>query len=133
MDEHHDTFAREIVVRLEPTRVVINLNTNPLFPQPMSEEDTDYTPVNHTIMARVLYGRPQDVTLSERTKYNDVAIDIPEGWCRIKIKAADYDLLKDTKRITVDDKDFIVDTHSRGHGLFDVNFYTFFLKPVNSD
>ena len=133
MDKHHDTFAREIVVRLDPTRTVVDINTNPLFPTPRKTNETVFTPVNYTIMARILYGRPRDATLSERTKYNDVAIDIHEGWVRIKVKDESYDILKDAKRITFDDKDFIVDSHSRGHGMFDVDFFTFYLKPVNSD
>ena len=39
---------------------------------------------------------------------------------------------KDVKRIELDDRMFIVDSDPRAHGLFEVDFYTLYLKPVEA-
>ena len=36
------------------------------------------------------------------------------------------------KRIELDDRMFIVDSDPRAHGLFEVDFYTLYLKPVEA-
>lgn len=133
MEDHADTFSRQITVISEPSRIFNDTGGNPLFPYPRDREDVPFTPVETVISARILYGRPRDSNLSQRTEYSDVGIDIPEGWVRVKIRDDDYETMKAGKRVVVDGLDFIIDSHSRGHGLFEVDFYTFYLRPVSSD
>lgn len=133
IDDIHSTFSRPIQVAAEPTRTVISTSQNPLYSYPRSPEDVILTPNVRTINARILYGKPQNEGFADGTKYNDITVDIPAGWVRIKIAAADYEVLSSAKRITMDGLDFYIDSHSRGHGLFDINYYTFYLKPMNSD
>ena len=49
---------------------------------------------------------------------------------RIKLKVEDYVYIKDAKRVEFDGRMFHVDSDPRAHGLFDVQFYTLFLRSI---
>tara|TARA_R110000824_G_scaffold203445_1_gene387924 strand:+ start:1811 stop:2050 length:240 start_codon:yes stop_codon:yes gene_type:complete len=58
-------------------------------------------------------------------------IKIPEGQVRLKFKAEDYATMSEAKRVEFDSQKFAIDSDLRAHGLFDVKFYTVFVRPVD--
>ena len=48
---------------------------------------------------------------------------------RLKIKAEDYEYIKDGRRFDLDGRRFVLNSSFRGHGLFDSQYYTLYLKP----
>ena len=106
IDDIHDTFARPITVISEPNKTIILTSKNPLYGAPFDSSEVDFTPSSTVINARILYGRPQNEGFADGTKYNDVTVDVPAGWVRIKIAASDYDVLRLAKRVTLDGLDF---------------------------
>ena len=46
-----------------------------------------------------------------------------------KITAEDYEYIKDARRVDLDGKRFVLNSSFRGHGLFDSQYYTLYLKP----
>ena len=51
------------------------------------------------------------------------------GTVRLKIKAEDYEYIKDGRRFDLDGRRFVLNSSFRGHGLFDSQYYTLYLKP----
>lgn len=129
----HDTFARDIVVYKEAQKVVINTdpNYNYIYNNSGPTTSIENVPQKKVFKARVFYdynremeyfGETNAQTKVERISANDRV--------RIKLEKADYNYIKGAKRIEFDERMFFIDSDARAHGLFDVDFYTLFLKPV---
>lgn len=129
----HDTFAREIVVYKEAQKVIINTdpNYNYIYNNTGPTTSIENVPQKQIFKARIFYdynremeyfGETNAQTKIERISANDRV--------RIKLEKADHAYIKDAKRIEFDGRMFFIDSDARAHGLFDVDFYTLFLKPV---
>jgi len=134
--EHlHDTFARDIVVYKEAQKVVINtdLNYNYIYNNTGSAPSVQNVPQKFVFKARILYDDNRDTEyfgeFGTSTKVKRVDSN---SRVRIKLKKEDYMQIKDLKRIEFDERMFMVDSDPRAHGLFEVNFYTLYLKPVEA-
>ena len=132
IDDIHETFAREITVYKEASKVVIitDPNFNPLYDT--GEGTTSYinTPVYKTFKARIQY--EDDIGKRFWTDANvesQLKIDAVVGTVRIKIASEDYEYIKDAKRFDLDGKRFVLNSSFRPHGLFSNNYYTLYLKP----
>jgi hypothetical protein len=130
----HDTFARDINVFKDSQKTIIttNLAFNPIYGNAGATTSIVNTPVSGTYKARIQYGKDfRDTYFSEDSKMkSDPNLDIPVGTVRLKVTVAAYDFIKDSKRIDLDGSRYVVDSKFRGHGLFDVQYYTLFLKPA---
>lgn len=129
----HETFCRDITVCSEPIRTVVDPNVNPLYQFPRDASKVVLTPVSTVINARILAGTPSNETLADGTKYNDVPVAIPAGKVRIKVEKQYHQLISDCKRIDIDGMKYTVESHSRPHGIFETNYYTYFLRPIEED
>jgi len=132
----HDTFAREIVVYKEAKKIVVS--TDPGYNYIYNETSAAETSIKNvpqkiSMMARILYDDNRDTEyygeFSASTKIKRVA---SASRVRIKLKKDDYLVFKDAKRIEFDGRMFLIDSDPRAHGLFDVYFYTLYLKPVET-
>lgn len=124
----HDTFARDIVVYKEAKKVIINTdpNYNYIYNNTGGSTSIQNVPQKFIFKARILYNTNRDA------QYFGSAKTPGSGEVRIKLKKEDYNQIKDVKRIELDDRMFIVDSDPRAHGLFEVDFYTLYLKPVEA-
>lgn len=130
----HDTFAREITVYQEAEKVLISTdpNFNPIFRR--SSSNIQVTPKKSTIIARILYGKDQEVD-----SVNGIGVDfqtkvsLPIGWVRLKVGKDGYEILKDCKRIEFDGRTFAPLSSNRPHGLFEIDYYTFLLQPIQPE
>jgi hypothetical protein len=132
LDDVHETFAREITVFKEASQIVIitDPNFNPLYNT--AGQTTSYvnTPVYKTFKVRIHYNN--DVNKQYWTEpglASQIKLEVIAGSVRIKIRADDYDYIKDGRRFDVDGKRFVLNSTFRPHGLFDNQYYTLYLKP----
>ena len=132
MEDIHETFAREITVFKEASQIVII--TDPNFNQLYNTagQTTSYvnTPVYKTFKVRIQYN--DDIGKkywSESGLASQIKLEAVVGSVRIKIRAEDYEYIKDGRRFDVDGKRFVLNSTFRPHGLFDNQFYTLYLKP----
>lgn len=138
LEDVHATFARPIVVYKEASHVVINTdpNFNPLYNTAGQTTSIVSTPVYETFNVRIQYN--YDIRRdywSESTSNVDFAaqIKVPEnvGLVRIKMLASDYEYFKEAKRFDLDGRRYSLTSSFRGHGLFDSQYYTIYLKPTS--
>tara|TARA_B100000941_G_scaffold267634_1_gene223706 strand:- start:519 stop:977 length:459 start_codon:yes stop_codon:yes gene_type:complete len=131
----HDTFSREIVVYKEAQKVVINtdVNYNYIYNNTGAAPSVQNVPQKFIFQARILYDDNRDTEyfgeFGSSTKVKRVD---GNSRVRIKLKKDDYMQIKDLKRIEFDERMFMVDSDPRAHGLFEVDFYTLYLKPVEA-
>ena len=122
----HDTFGRDIVVYKEAQKVIVSTDPNYNYLYNSGGATTTSvknTPVKKTFKARIRYD------LDNKNLTSNVGSD-ESSQVRIKLKKVDYDYISDAKRIEFDGRMFHVDSDARAHGLFDVQFYTLFLRAV---
>lgn len=132
IDDIHETFAREITVYKEASQVVIitDPNFNPLYNTAGQTTTIINTPVYKTFKARILYN--DDIGKkywSESGLASQIKLEAVVGSIRLKIKADDYEYIKDARRFDVDGKRYVLNSTFRPHGLFDNQYYTLYLKP----
>jgi hypothetical protein len=132
MEDIHETFAREITVFKEASQIVIitDPSFNPLYNT--AGQTTSYvnTPVYKTFKVRIQYN--DDIGKkywSESGLASQIKLEAVVGSVRIKIKAEDYEYIKDGRRFDLDGKRFVLNSTFKPHGLFDNQFYTLYLKP----
>jgi len=132
IDDIHETFAREITVFKEASKVVIitDPNFNPLYNT--AGQTTSYvnTPISRTFKARIKY--EDDIGKrywSEGGLNSQIKLEVIVGSVRLKINAEDYEFIKDARRFDVDGKRYVLNSTFRPHGLFDNKYYTLYLKP----
>lgn len=131
-DNIHETFAREIVVSKEASQVVIitDPNFNPLYNTAGQTTSIVNTPVYKTIKARIYYN--DDIKKQywyEDADKSQIKIPAVVGTIRIKVTAEDYEYIKDGRRFDFDGRRYVLNSWFRGHGLFDSQYYTLYLKP----
>ena len=128
----HETFARDITVFKDASKVVIitDPNFNPLYNT--AGQTTSYinTPIYQTFKARINYDDDFKIKYCSEGQLNtQIKLEAVVGTVRLKITAEDYEFIKDAKRIDLDGKRFVLNSAFRGHGLFDNQYYTLYLKP----
>ena len=131
-DDIHETFAREITVYKEASQIVIitDPNFNPLYNT--AGQTTSYvnTPIYRTFKARIFYNDDFTKDYWENSNVNgQIKMQTVTGSVRIKMRAEDYDFIKDGIRFDIDGKRFVLISSLRPHGLIGVQYYTIYLKP----
>lgn len=131
-DDIHETFARTITVFKEASNVVIitDPNYNPLYRTAGQTTSVVNTPVYRTFKARIKY--EDDVGKkywSEQGLNSQIKLQVVVGSVRIKIDQEAYDFVKDGLRFDVDGRRYVLNSTFKAHGLFDIQYYTLYLKP----
>lgn len=131
-DDIHETFARTITVFKEASNVVIitDPNYNPLYKTAGQTTSVINTPVYKQFKARIKY--EDDVGKkywSEQGLNSQIKLEVVVGSVRLKIDQEAYDYVKDARRFDVDGKRYVLNSTFKPHGLFDIQYYTLFLKP----
>lgn len=133
----HDTFGRDIVIWKTAQQVVISTNPshNFFFESAPTNTQVQEIPVSGTFKARILYGkeqkRAQFASLQSQRSEDQINAKIEEGMVRIKVDQSGKNFLDGANRVTFDGNIFLIDTSPRPHGIFEPDFYTFYLKRVN--
>lgn len=132
IDDIHETFAREITVYKEASRVVIitDPSYNPLYQTAGQTTSIVNTPIYKTFKARIKY--EDDIGKkywSEAGLASQIKLEAIVGTVRLKISAEDYAYIQDARRFDVDGKRYVLNSTFRPHGLFGNKYYTLYLKP----
>jgi len=132
IDDIHETFARSVTVYKEASKVVIitDPNFNPLYNTGGQTTSIENTPEYRSFSVRILH--LDDIRQpygSENNVNTQVKLDAMVGGVRLKLHAEDYDYIKDARRFDVDGQRYLLNSSFRGHGLFDSQYYTIYLKP----
>lgn len=127
-----DTFLRPLKVYLEPTKIIVvsNPDYNPYDDASQNSTDIQNVPVEHTIQGRILYDKNQEWSFinpkgsggAEQLKLKDQTVRA----VRVKVDADGYAILKDGKKFEIDGFLFNLESLPRPHGLFGVDYYTFY-------
>lgn len=124
-----DTFEIDITIYKMPTETVIatDENYNHFFKN--SQAFIEYTPVNQTFKARKLYNKKQELQRDSQGAQSQ-QIDLSEelGELRIKVRPEATEWIRENVNIIVDGENFELASAPRPHGLFGIQFYTYFLK-----
>ena len=132
--EHlHDTFSRNIIVYKEAKKVVISTdpNFNYLYGNSGATTSIENIPEKKVFKARIRYDTDRSLEyFGEADAQMKVNRTDRSSQVRIKLKKADYDYIKEAKRIELDGRMFHVDSDARAHGVFNVDYYTLFLRSV---
>jgi hypothetical protein len=135
-----DTFARPIIVCMEAKKVIIssdpNYNRFQANDLNLLSQNPENVPVTYAISGRIMYDTKQPTPLlspysASNTNDGQIKIPVPESKVRIKVDASGFALLKDVKMLQFDGIMFELDGIQRPHGLFDSQYWTFFLNRSN--
>jgi hypothetical protein len=132
IEDVHETFARTITVFKEASEVVIitDPNFNPLYNTAGQMTSIVNTAVYKQFKARIYYNNDiKKEYWNESSVNTQIKLQTVVGTVRIKIKAEDYEYIKDGRRFDLDGRRFVLNSSFRGHGLFDSQYYTLYLKP----
>lgn len=133
-----DTFKRLITVYTAPEKVIIS--TDPNFSRfgqfgqnsEMNSTQTTQEPIPQQIYATILYSKNQDFEQFNKDKtggtYEQIKVRDSNVRVRIRVESTGFAILKDVKMITLDGREFRVDSPPRGHGLFTTTRWDFFFK-----
>jgi hypothetical protein len=130
----HDTFSRNITVWRQSTEVITNQNDDFDAFNDASNENVTYVSESKIFKARIKYIDRQDkefeLAVGGTTRATGSSIDLTQEFqlVRIKVDKEANDYIKDCEKITIDEQDFIPLTVPRAHGLFDIDWYTIYLR-----
>jgi hypothetical protein len=133
----HATFGRPIVIfkTAEETVVSTNPEHNFLFNNSPTNDITVPIVQSGVFLARILYGKKEALnsfsTPTNQGASEQIGIQLKEGEVRIKLDPTGAAFLEGCERVTFDGTIFRVTTNKRPHGLFKVDFETFYLKALN--
>lgn len=128
----HATFARPIYIFRTAQQIVVRSNPNHNYLFDTSPNNTSVTEViqSGTFMARILYGRKQDLTTFAPKGNEQVTLLASEGDVRIKLDLTGAAFMVGAQRVEFDGNIFTISTQDRPHGLFDPKFQDFYLKSL---
>lgn len=133
LDNIHDTFSREIVIykTKQGTFIDTGLTDNPIYKQPNYTEEIELI----TTRARILYvqtvGTRKRGSMSDGISNEDSSgLSYPDGTIRLKLDQTAYNLVKDSKKISIDDVLCQVISDASRPGPFSPNYWTVYLKKI---
>ena len=133
-----ETFERDIVIYSEAEKTIISTDANYNRFQSndlgLNSQNPTNTPVRNVVRARIMYEKRQPNGYLEAYGYgkdvNQTKLNNLEGLVRIKVGTAGNALIAGSKLIEFDGAMFQIDGSTRPHGLFDNQYYTFYLKKT---
>lgn len=135
MDDVHDTFARDIVLVNNITTPKDSVdqeddNYDFINDKEPSEDKFTFSSTRTTIKARVKYIDKQDKEYAFISTLGGEQINLALefGLIRIKVKNTDVAAISAASSIEVDGNNTNVVFRDRPHGLFDINYATFYLQ-----
>lgn len=129
----HDTWKRSAAFYKSPQEVIISSNPdhNFLFGEAPSNTQIQTIQQSGVFDVRIYYDKRQIIRPVINESSQSVNLSIYEGEVRIKVDASGHAFLKDTERVVFDDYTFFIVDAERPHGLFNNQFYTYYLRRAN--
>lgn len=132
IDDIHDTMGRNIIVwQHSEESITTDSNYNSFYDDPPT---ISYTPISGQVWARIKYIDKQEkeygLAISSYKTEDKIQATQDFQLVRIKVKKGDGNSIESAAKITVDNSDFRVITSNREHGLFDVDYNTYYLRSL---
>lgn len=136
LNDIHDTFARDIYVSRQPNVTVMSasLDYNGLYGNVDGVTSSSNEPQIKTFKARVRYLDGAEETMENMADINSqLQIQRPIGEVRIKIDSAGYAYIKDSKRVELDGRRYVINRDVVPHGLFTPKYYNVYLRTADTE
>jgi hypothetical protein len=133
-DNLHDTFQQTITAYkdAEKTIVATTPSYNSIYGNAgSSATSVTKTTVSQNIEARIKYMSSDEEYFISSELNSQIKVTIPRGSIRIKVKAADYDYIKESKRIEFNGVRYNILTDGKPIGPFAPAYYAVFLTPID--
>jgi hypothetical protein len=131
----HDTFSREITVYKNSKQVTIasSAQYNSIYGNAGAYSNTQNQIVSSTFMARIYYIKMDEEFLSDSAsnKGSQNKIIIPQGSVKIVVDPTGYLFIKEARKVEFDGKTFSIKSDGVPMGLFENQYYEFFLTPLD--
>jgi hypothetical protein len=133
LNDIHDTWKRSATFYKKPEEVIISTNNdhNFLFDDAPDNTTIQLIQQSGVFDVRIFYQKRQTIRPFADGTSNELKLDIYEGEVRLKVGASGHAFLQDTERVVFDGYNFTIADSERPHGLFNNEFYTYYLKRVN--
>jgi hypothetical protein len=132
MDNIHETFAREIVVIMNPTVVVISTSPsyNSFYKRDLDRTAySELTPQSFVFKARIKYiSNEQDVFPGAQAQQK---IIYSTGSVKIKVQYDAYVKLKEARKVDLDGRRYSIVSDYKPVGMFGPQYYSFLLSPID--
>ncbi len=124
-----DTFEQTITIYKLPEETWISTNSSFDAFYQNRIESINLTPVSATFGARILFNDRQELQTSNQGGQKE-QIDVTEvlGDVRIKVRPEALNWLQQNQAVEINGEQFEIISAPRPHGLFSVQFYTFYLR-----
>tara|TARA_Y100000592_G_C5482423_1_gene326500 strand:- start:2974 stop:3438 length:465 start_codon:yes stop_codon:yes gene_type:complete len=132
----HDTFARDLYVYKQPATTVISpsLDYNGLYNNVQGNKTIQNNPQIRTFKARIKYLDTSEETTENVADLNSqLQVQRPIQEVRIKIDKAGYEYIKDSKRVELDGRRFVINRDVVPHGVFSPNYYNVYLRAADKE
>lgn len=134
LEDIHDTWKRSVAFYKKPTEVIISTDVEHNFLLEDAPDNTQVQLVEQSGIfdARILYDKRQIIRpFAGFNQENEVKLAIYEGEVRLKVDESGHAFLQDTERVVLDGFIFKIQSAERPHGLFNTQYYTYYLMRVN--
>ena len=132
-DVLHETFRKEIYAHKAGELVVLSENPNysSVYGNPWPN-GTQQTVVlrKQPFYARILYEDKQHLRVIDAGAESSLKLKLADGELRIKVDKEGKEYLEGAKKIEINGKLYEFTSQAKPHGLFDVQFFSFYLREV---
>jgi hypothetical protein len=126
----HDTWKRPVLIWKNAEQTIIDSTENFNYfyrNSPQLNQPTTYEAVSGVFDMRIRWGDP-----TKDNNLKDLKPEVHGNLCRMKMEQDAFDFLSnDAKHIEIDGRKCVVEGFSRPHGLFDIQYYTVFVRETN--
>ena len=130
----HETFAQEITVYKNGTRVLIahDPKYNSVYGRnELGKRDSiKYETLSKTFDARIYYIKSEE-ELFTSDRNSQIKVKIPNGSVKIFVKKDGFDFIQEARRLEFDGRKFSIYSDGMPFGLTGNLFYTFYLCPID--
>lgn len=131
----HDTFAKDITVFKNGQAIAISSSPtyNSFYGNRSSAESIQYETVSQTFKARIYFTKVENAFLSNTQGAHDSSekIILPQGSVKIVVNREAYLFIKEARIIEFDGSTYSITSSADKEGLFELQFYEFYLIPLN--
>lgn len=126
------TFARPITIFQTATTTVVSTNplNNHLYQNALNNSSVVTTIQSGVYNACILYGKREDVQPFAGGGLSQNQVRLAEGEVRIDVDPTGSAYLAKAERIQLDGTSFVAVTNPRPHGMFKVDFNSYYFKKV---
>tara|TARA_R100001443_G_scaffold115662_2_gene133956 strand:- start:244 stop:708 length:465 start_codon:yes stop_codon:yes gene_type:complete len=133
----HDTFAQSITVykNAKKTLIASTPSWNALYKRTNTGSNTsvEYSTVSSSFTARIYYQDLEKEYISDPGEQggSQNKIILPAGSVKIVVQESAYDYIREARRVEFDGRKFSIKSDGNPSGLFDNQFFTFLLTPID--